>query len=105
MLVLFNGATTDGTSAVFPFGIPNGKARIKMWGTWDGATMELQVSTPPQFVTAWLPCYDGFGELISHTANIASPIYDYISSIPIRAKILNAGASTNLNCVILQCDM
>lgn len=103
MITLFNGVGINGDSSIFPFGTPNGKARIKMWGSWGGATIQLFVSTPDQFSQVLLPCYDGFGDLVESKSNIVTPLYDYISNIPIKATITGATPATKLFCCIVPC--
>lgn len=102
MIIFFEHRKHNGVSETHNFFFPQQKGRLKMWGNWDGATLELQVRNPPQFNEVWLPCFDSFGVQNKHIDNISTPLSDFIPNVPMRVELTNAGVNTNLFCTIEQ---
>jgi|HubBroStandDraft_6_1064221.scaffolds.fasta_scaffold804383_2 hypothetical protein len=100
MIVLFNKHKRNATSPVQTFSFPNQQGFIKIWGTWDGATIALEVQTPTTVESAWVPVLDAYGVLIAHTSDISTAIRDFVFDDQIRAVLTNAGPNTDLSCTI-----
>lgn len=87
---LFTARTTDGSSDG-SYGAPDfNRARmIVAWGTWDGATLTMEVSVDD---TTWVALEDG-----AFTVDTAKTML-LPASVQLRATVASAGGSTSLNC-------
>lgn len=85
---LFENQTSNGNSSSYTFAIQTGLAQAIMYGTWDGATAKLQFQANDG--STWID-YDS----VSCTADCSVAFRESIS-VPIRAVISSAGASTSL---------
>lgn len=102
MIYIFNQQTTSATSTVAYLDLTSNKAALTAWGTWDGATMTIEVGTVPTLdsVTTWITVTDRLNIPFVFTSNTTITLTEYVFGQPIRGVITNAGASTNLNCTI-----
>jgi len=101
MIVLFNAQTTDANSTVANLSYPNGKACVKAFGTWNGATVALQVAAPTSVATGvWIPLKDVNGNLVSFTANGVAFIENMVYDDQIRAVQSSSGGSTTVSCTL-----
>jgi hypothetical protein len=100
-IVLFNAQTTDANSAVANFTYSNHKACVKAFGTWNGATVALQVAAPTSVVSnVWIPLKDRNGNLVSFTSNAVFFIEDMVYDDQIRAVQSSSGGSTSVSCTL-----
>lgn len=90
---LFQNATANGTSdkeIVLDLRAGQMNRTVAIFGTFDGATVEL------------LAVIDGTEITIPDSTTTTATIYNLYFRVPkIRAKISGAGASTNLNVVVI----
>lgn len=100
-IVLFNAQTTDGNSTAKNFTYSNHKACVKIFGTFGGATVALQVAVPPNIATStWVPLKDRNGTLVSATAAALFFIEDVVYDDQIRAVLSSASGTTTLSCTV-----
>jgi hypothetical protein len=100
-IVLFNAQTTDGNSTAANLTYSNHKACVKIFGTFNGATIALQVAAPTNVLAStWLPLKDRNGNVISATAAAVFFIEDMVYDDQIRAVQSSSGASTSLYCTL-----
>jgi hypothetical protein len=100
-IVLFNTQTTDANSAVKNFSFPNHKACVKIFGTFAGATIALQVAAPTNLsANTWIPLKDRNGTLVSATAAGIFFIEDMVYDDQIRAVQSSSAGGTSLFCTL-----
>lgn len=100
-VILFNAQTTTANGATKIHGFPEQKSVFKVWGTWDGATVALQVAAPTGLVSdVWIPCKDRNGNIVSFTANGMAFLEDMCINEQVRAVLTNAGATTSLSATL-----
>ena len=93
---LFTAQTTDANSAAHIFSYPSQKACVTAFGTWDGATIELETLAPDN--STWIPVSDSAFNIVTlSTPNSQVTIGDVVLNQQIRAVLANAGGSTSLN--------
>jgi len=96
LINFFSGQTTNVTTnaVICPFNT----GVLKISGTWNGATVQLQTSTPGS--TTFVPVTDANGNALTWTQNTQVTIQNIVWDDQIQAVLANAGASTNLNCTL-----
>jgi hypothetical protein len=77
------------------------RAALLAWGTFDGATVALQVS--PDNGTTWLACEGARVAAASLTA-AGTVIVDVPAGLSVRAAITSAGAGTVVSASLVQID-
>jgi hypothetical protein len=105
IIVLLNAQTTsaNGTTKVVPYSAP--RIVFKIWGTWNGATVALQVAAPTSVATGvWIPLKDKFGVIISYTADGMGYIEGLVYDEQVRAVVTNAGGSTSVSATFQTAD-
>lgn len=102
MLYIFQQETSNTTSEIQLLNFTDNKAVVTVWGTWDGATLTLEVGTIPTLDSAitWMVINDRLNIPFEFTENNHITLTEFVNGQPIRGIITNAGASTVLNCVI-----
>jgi len=100
-IVLFNAQTTDGNSTAKNFTYSNHKACVKIFGTFGGATVALQVAVPPNIAAnTWVPLKDRNGTLVSATAAGVFFLEDIVYDDQIRAVQTSSTGPTSLSCTL-----
>jgi hypothetical protein len=100
-IVLFNAQTTDANSAVKTFSFPSHRACVKIFGTFNGATIALQVAAPTNILAStWIPLKDKNGNIVSATAAALFFLEDMVYDDQIRAVQSSSGGSTSLSCTL-----
>lgn len=100
-VVLFSAQTTSANGATKIHTFPEQKSVFKVWGTWNGATVALQVAAPTSLVAGtWIPCKDRNGNLVSFTADGMAFLEDMCINEQVRAVLTNAGGSTSLSATL-----
>lgn len=98
---LLNAQTTNVTTSGVQLNYGKSSACVEVWGTWNGATVTLQIATQPvSGVTTWITIADRFNIAFNFTADTSIALVDFVYNQYVRAVVTNAGASTNLNCII-----
>ena len=88
---VFAAQTSDGQSTAYEW--PGGIGQFIVEGTWNGATVKLQVS--PDGGTTWL---DVGSDVTLTAAGIGNFELGGSSNFKIRADLSSAGGSTSLDC-------
>ena len=103
LVYLFQARTTDGNGTATP--IPFNRAKVKAYGTWDGATVKLQSLAGNG--TTWINIsqlqLDGSYVDISFTANAQLVLDGIISNETFRAVMTNDGAGTTVTIEMDNC--
>lgn len=100
-IVLFNAQTTDTNSAAQNLTYSNHKACVKIFGTFNGATIALQVAAPTNLSpNTWIPLKDRNGTVVSATVASVYFIEDMVYDDQIRAVQSSSGGSTSLFCTL-----
>lgn len=86
--ILLTAASATGTGQRWPGGV----GRWVVYGTWDGATAQLQMS--PDDGTTWIDVDNASETSNGGTGDLYFGVGDYL-----RVTIASAGASTSLNSV------
>lgn len=86
---LLQNKTSNGVDKVQ--GIYRGKLNVKVWGTWDGASVEIQILAEDG--TTWITVYT-FSANGVQFGEVGSEYEEF------RAEVKDAGGSTNLNATI-----
>lgn len=102
MLYLLQQQTTNITTEGLKLNVTSARAVITLWGTWDGATITLQVNTIPSIdgVYTWIDVKDLGNADTAFSEDQTVTIKDYVKGQSIRAVLADAGASTSLNCTL-----
>lgn len=102
IIYIFNQETTNATSDTYYLNFTSNKTVVTAWGTWDGATLTLQVGTVPTLdnTITWMTITDRLNLPFEFTENNNITLTEYVNGQPIRGIITNAGAGTVLNCII-----
>ena len=107
-IYLFEGVTSNTTTAAQQLSFGKKKAVLKVWGkpnvgdSWDGATVTIQTSTVADSDGnfTWITVRDEFNITFTFTADTQITLKDFVFNEEVRAVIANAGDTTNLNCTI-----
>lgn len=94
---LFTNQTTDGNSAPVSINFPNKTVIVKVWGTFDGASIKLQALAPQSSPEVWIDIPDLNGNTLTFTTNKQSVLRYIVQNEQIRAVQSASGASTTLN--------
>lgn len=102
MIYILSQQTTDVTTNTFYLDLSSSKAVVTVWGTWDGASIVIQVGTVPTLDgnTTWITVTDRLNIPFNFTEDTTITFTEFVYSQPLRAVLTNAGASTNLNCTL-----
>jgi len=102
MLYLLQQQTTNVTTSPLLLNLSSNKAAMTIWGTWNGATVTIQVGTVPNIdsTVTWITVRDRLNVIYNFTQNMTITLTEYVNGQYIRAVLTGAGASTNLNCVL-----
>lgn len=102
MLYIFDQQTTDATSDTLYLNLTSNKAAVTAWGTWDGASLTIQVGTVPTLdnVITWITVNDRLNNQFVFADNTTITLTEYVYGQPIRGVLSGSGASTNVNCTI-----
>lgn len=102
IIYIFQEQTTNITTARQLMNFTSNKVQVSIWGTWDGASVRLEVETVPTLsnTTNWIVINDRLNIPFVFTEDITVTLTEYVYGMPIRGVIENAGAGTNLNCVL-----
>ncbi len=96
---LFTNRTTDGNSDPVSVNYPNKKISVKVWGTFNGASIKLQTSAPQTNPAVWIdvPYANSTNALIFNTDDSQATIEFLVQNELVRASQSSSGASTSLN--------
>lgn len=94
-------ATADGASPSYSFMFPMGRATLKFWGTWNGASLVFQTGVPileSGDVGYFVPILNpSTGSTYTFTSDGNVTLEHMVKGDLIRCVITNAGASTSLS--------
>jgi hypothetical protein len=94
---LFQNRTTDGNSDPVAVEYPNKTTIVKVWGTFDGASVKFQNLAPQSDPEVWIDVPDVNGNTLLFSANGQSVIEYLVYNERLRAVVSSAGASTTIN--------
>lgn len=95
---LFTNQTTDGNSTPVIINYPNKTAIVKVWGTFDGATVKFQTLAPQSSPEVWIDVPDRYGATMYFTiVNGQATLQYLVLNEQVRAVQASSGASTTLN--------
>jgi hypothetical protein len=102
LITIFNAQTTNISGNPIVLNLGSDKAVITAWGTWGGATLQLQVGTIPDSGgnISWITITDRFNVAFSFTTNTQITMVEFVAQQLIRGVITNAGVSTSINCIL-----
>ncbi len=98
LIFLFSARTTDGNGTATPIPFPNARAKVKAYGTWDGATVKLQslASNGTTWINVSQLQIDGSFVDLAFTANNQMVLQGIIPNETYRAVMSNDGAGTTV---------
>jgi hypothetical protein len=94
---LFTNQTTDANSTPAAVNYPNKIATIKVWGTFDGASVKFQTLAPQSSPNVWIDIPNVDGSTLAFSENKQSTLLYLVQNEQIRAVLSGAGASTTIN--------
>ncbi len=96
---LFTNRTTDGNSDAVSVNYPNKKIVVKVWGTFDGASIKLQTTAPQTNPAVWIdvPYANSSNTLVFNTTNSQATMEFLVQNELVRAVQSSSGGSTSLN--------
>lgn len=97
--LLFTNQTSDGNSSPVIVQYPNKTAIVKVWGTFDGATIKLQTLAPQSNPAVWIDVpFSNSTVTMTFSSNNAQATLEYlVQNEQIRAVQSGSGGSTTLN--------
>lgn len=102
MIYLLKQQTSNITTDPIKMNFSSPEVSLQIWGTWDGASVSLEVSTVPSIdsVTSWITIRDWSNTFVSFEYDQTVTLKEYIKGQSIRAVLTNAGANTSINCTL-----
>jgi hypothetical protein len=94
--LLFFNQMTDGNSDPVSINYPGKKAVVKIWGTFDGATIKFQTLAPHSNPNVWIVVTDQFGNT-NFSGNSQNTLEFLVQNEQVRAVQSGSGGSTTIN--------
>lgn len=92
----FKNATADGNSDSFSVILTDKKLVVKVWGTFDGASVTVQNLAPQSSPATWINIPIQSTQAFAATSDTQFTIEDIVNNEQIRFVITNAGAGTDI---------
>lgn len=100
-IALLNAQTTDANGTAKNFTYSSHKACVKIFGTFGGATVALQVAAPTNIsANTWIPLKDRNGNLVSATSAAVFFLENIVYDDQIRAVQSASTGPTSLSCTL-----
>lgn len=94
--LLFFNQTTNATSNPVSVNYTGKKAVVKIWGTFNGATVQFQTLAPQSNPATWIVVTDSFGN--TNFPGASQNTLEYlVQNEQIRAVVNGAGVGTTIN--------
>lgn len=94
--LLFFNQSTDGISDPVSVNYPGKKAVVKIWGTFDGATVQFQTLAPHSSPETWIVVTDQFGNT-NFPGTSQNTLIFLVQNEQVRAVLSGSGGSTTIN--------